>query len=54
MQWTKREAHSLLQTRTRTLDGTLWPLFERWYPGLANDNANKAAQAIATWTPHHS
>jgi len=34
MQWTKRRAHLLLQTRTRTLDGTLRPLFERWYPGL--------------------
>ena len=39
MQWTKRGAHLLLQTRTRALDGTLRPLFERWYPGLANDNA---------------
>ena len=37
MQWTKRGAHLLLQTRTRALDGTLRPLFERWYPGLAND-----------------
>jgi len=42
MQWTKRGAHVLLQTRTRTLDGTLRPLFERWYPGLANDNASEA------------
>ena len=47
MQWTKRGAHLLLQTRTRTLDGTLRPLFERWYPGLANDNENEAAQATA-------
>ena len=47
MQWTKRGAHLLLQTRTRTLDGTLRPLFERWYPGLANDNGNKVAQAAA-------
>ncbi len=47
MQWTKRGAHLLLQTRTRTLDGTLRPLFERWYPGLANDNGNGAAQAVA-------
>jgi hypothetical protein len=38
MQWTKRGVHLLLQTRTWTLDGTLWPLCERWYPGLANDN----------------
>jgi hypothetical protein len=35
MQWTPRGAHLLLQTRTRTLDGTLRPLFERWHPGLA-------------------
>ena len=34
MQWTKRGAHLLLQTRTRALDGTLRPLFEKWYPGL--------------------
>jgi len=47
MQWTKRGAHLLLQTRTRTLDGTLRPLFERWCPGLANDNRNEAAQATA-------
>ena len=43
----KRGAHLLLQTRTRTLDGTLRPLFERWYPGLANDNENETAQADA-------
>jgi len=47
MQWTKRGAQLLLQTRTRTLDGRLRPLFERWYPGLANDNGHGAAQAAA-------
>ena len=47
MQWTKRGAHLLLQTRTRTLDGTLRPLFEEWYPGLANDNSAESAQAEA-------
>jgi hypothetical protein len=47
MQWTKRGAHLLLQTRTRTLDGTLRSLFEEWYPGLANDNSAEAAQAEA-------
>ncbi len=46
MQWTKRGAHLLLQTRTRVLDGTLRPKFERWYPGLANDNTS-ASQATA-------
>ena len=45
MQWTPRGAHLLLQTRTRTLDGTLRPLFERWYPGLANDNVADAEHA---------
>jgi hypothetical protein len=47
MQWTKRGAHLLLQTRTRALDGTLRPLFERWYPGLVNDNGRGANQAVA-------
>ncbi len=47
MQWTKRGAHLLLQTRTRALDGTLRSLFEEWYPGLANDNAAEAAQPEA-------
>ncbi|MGH7048638.1 MAG: ISKra4 family transposase, partial [Stellaceae bacterium] len=47
MQWTPRGAHLLLQVRTRTLDGTLRPLFERWYPGLANDNDIAAHQAAA-------
>ena len=39
MQWTRRGAHLLLQTRTRTLDGTLRSTFARWFPGLANDNS---------------
>jgi hypothetical protein len=47
MQWTPRGAHLLLQTRTRALDGTLRHLFERWYPGLANDNDANAERAAA-------
>ena len=47
MQWTKRGAHLLLQTRTRALDGTLRTLFEKWYPCLANDNSVDSAQAVA-------
>ena len=47
MQWTRRGAHLLLQTRTRALDGTLRPLFERWHPGLANDNPASTDQAAA-------
>jgi hypothetical protein len=39
MQWSKKGAHLLLQTRTKTLDDTLRDLFTRWYPGMAiNDN----------------
>ncbi len=34
MRWSKRGAHLLLQTRTRTLDGTLRPKFEQWYPSM--------------------
>ena len=47
MQWTRHGAHLLLQTRTRALDGTLLPLFEKWYPGLANDNGASPDQAAA-------
>ncbi len=47
MQWTPRGAHLLLQTRTRTLDGTLRPLFERWYRGLVADNADEPMRAAA-------
>jgi hypothetical protein len=47
MQWTRRGAHLLLQIRTRTLDGTLRPLFECWYPGLANDDAAGTDHAAA-------
>jgi hypothetical protein len=46
-QWTKRGAHLLLETRTRALDGTLRPLFEKWFPGLANHNSAETAQAKA-------
>jgi hypothetical protein len=47
MQWTRRRAHLLLQMRTRALDGTLRATFERWYPGLANDNAANTDRAAA-------
>jgi hypothetical protein len=39
MQWSRKGAHRLLQTRTRTLDGTLRDLFTSWYPAMpANDD----------------
>lgn len=34
MRWSRQGAHLMLQTRTRTLDGTLHDKFEQWYPGL--------------------
>ena len=47
MQWSRRGAHLLSQTRTRTLDGTLRSTFERWFPRLDNDNAGRAIQGAA-------
>jgi hypothetical protein len=47
MQWTRRGAHLLLQARTRTLDATLRLTFERWFPGLAAENAGRAIPAKA-------
>jgi hypothetical protein len=32
MQWTKRGAHLLLQTRVKTLNQELRAMFQRWYP----------------------
>src|SRR5262245_46261451 len=34
MQWTKRGAHLLLQTRVKTLNQELGAVFQRWYPNL--------------------
>ena len=48
MQWSKQGAHLLLQTRTKTLDGTLRDLFTRWYPAMpANDNEGALSAAAA-------
>lgn len=38
---------SMLQARTRTLDGTLRGKFEQWYPGLQNDDAAGKAEQLA-------
>ena len=53
MQWTRRGAHLLLQTRTRTLDGTLRPTFERWFPGLAGNNTDSAYSGRSGMTAPH-
>ena len=34
MRWTKRGAHLLLQTRTKTLNGELRDAFCGWYPNM--------------------
>ena len=39
MRWSTHGAHLMLQTRTRTLDGTLRAKFEQWYPGM-NSSGN--------------
>jgi hypothetical protein len=47
MQWSRRGAHLLLQTRTRTLDGSLRATFEHWFPGMMNDNNWDQSRAAA-------
>jgi hypothetical protein len=47
MQWSKTGAHLLLQTRTRTLDGTLRDLFTTWYPAMAANDGQASPVAAA-------
>jgi len=47
MQWSKKGAHRLLQTRTRTLDGTLRDLFTTWYPALPANDVQPTSLAAA-------
>jgi hypothetical protein len=47
MQWSKVGAHRLLQTRTKTLNGTLRDLFTRWYPDMAVNDNQLPALALA-------
>jgi hypothetical protein len=47
MQWSRRGAHLLLQTRTRALDGSLRAAFENWYPSMTNDNNRDQIRAAA-------
>jgi hypothetical protein len=47
MQWSKKGAHRLLQTRTRTLDGTLRDLFTTWYPAMPANDVQPALFAAA-------
>jgi len=43
MRGSKTGAHLMLQTRTRTLDGTLRTKFQQWYPGMKSDGEQKMA-----------
>jgi hypothetical protein len=43
MQWTKRGAHLLLQTRVKTLNRELGAVFRRWYPDLQVEEESLAA-----------
>ena len=43
MRWSKTGAHLMLQTRTRTLDGTLRAKFHEWYPRMKSDGDQKMA-----------
>jgi hypothetical protein len=43
MQWTKRGAHLLLQTRVKTLNQELGAVFQRWYPDLQLEAEPQAA-----------
>jgi hypothetical protein len=43
MQWSKRGAHLLLQTRVKTLNGELGTVFKRWYPDMDVEEMRDAA-----------
>jgi len=43
MQWTKRGAHLLLQTRVKTLNRELGAVFRCWYPDLQVEEESLAA-----------
>jgi hypothetical protein len=43
MQWSKRGAHLLLQTRVKTLNHELGAVFKRWYPDLEVEELAEAA-----------
>ena len=43
MQWSKRGAHLLLQTRVKTLNGELGSMFKRWYPDMQVGELAEAA-----------
>ena len=53
MQWSKKGAHRLLQTRTRTLDNTLHDVFTSWYPAMPANDGQPAPFAAAALAASH-
>jgi hypothetical protein len=47
MQWSEKGAHLLLQTRTKTLDGTLRNTLVTWYPAMAANDTEAPIPAEA-------
>lgn len=47
MQWSRTGAHLLLQIWTQALDGSLRSTFQKWYPGMANDNYEPNGTTLA-------
>jgi hypothetical protein len=47
MQWTKRGAHLLLQTRVKTLNQELCAVFQRWYPDLQLEEERLEEEPLA-------
>ena len=45
MQWSKRGAHLLLQTRTKVLNSELDQTFRGWYPGFRRTEATEGQKA---------
>jgi hypothetical protein len=43
MQWSKRGAHLLLQTRAKTLSRELESVFKQWYPDMQIEELTETA-----------
>jgi hypothetical protein len=51
MQWTKRGAPLLLQTRVKTLNQNLGAVFQRWYPELRLEEGPLEEEPLAASPP---
>jgi hypothetical protein len=49
MQWSKRGAHLLLQTRVKTLNHELNAVFQPWYPAMQLELKNLPLSASKGW-----